>query len=622
MSIIGKIYRRLPHSMKIMVHRISLCVLTGCRIWVWNKIERRYQEWIRSFDSYSERDKNLISQHVQILEYKPKISVVMPVYNAEASFLRRALDSVLEQIYPNWELCIADDASTDSQVRKILQEYKELDDRIKVIFRNENGHIAKASNSALSLVSGDFIALLDQDDEIPDHALYCVAVALNQNPKLDLIYSDEDKIDGKGKRFEPYFKSDWNPDLFYSQNMVSHLGVYRSELVMAIGGFREGYEGSQDYDLALRVLQKTDSSKIYHIPKVLYHWRAVPGSTALNVNAKSYAYQSGRKALKDYFATQGIKVEVTEALECFYRVIYPLPDTIPLVSIICVLDKSEAIWHEALLNLLKNNSYSNVELVLVGKPSEMKPIASDIQNIFHNIHVQLVEAQAAKGKFAAANEAVKFSKGEIFAFLLQPMVAIDDEWLLETIRQVTRDGVGLVGPIIYSAKNLIQGSGLILQGNNIHTYHYGLPNSHPGYYGRARLVQNVTALSSQLMVITRNTFNLMRGFDAGKYPDKLGHIDLALRLSKHHKRNIVSPYSRLIDRAEYNSTQSLTHNAANPEEQCLLQEWAEYFNHDPALNPNLSIDKNTLALAFPPRNIPSQCNARSTMAPAVSGSGI
>ena len=205
---------------------------------------------------------------------------------------RKCIDSVLDQTYDHWELCISDDASTDPAIRKCLESYQAKDDRIKVVFRQENGHISLATNSALEMAEGEFIALLDNDDELPPFALYEVAKVLNIHPELDLIYSDEDKIDADGNRFDPHFKADWSPDTLMGNNYISHLGVYRTSIVKKFGGFRKGYEGSQDYDLVLRVTEQIPADHIYHIDRVLYHWRTIPGSTASNGEAKSYIYDS------------------------------------------------------------------------------------------------------------------------------------------------------------------------------------------------------------------------------------------------------------------------------------------------------------------------------------------
>lgn len=294
----------------------------------------QYRSWLEECDRLSDGDLRKIREHAARLEYKPLISIVMPTYNTRTEFLKAAIDLIIAQIYPHWELCIADDASTKSGIKAILTEYAQKDERIKVVFRETNGHISAASNSALELTTGEFTALMDHDDLIPVHALYMVAAELNEHPKADLIYSDEDKIDECGWRYDPHFKSDWNFEMFCSMNFVNHLGVYRTSLLKEVNGFRIGYEGSQDYDLALRVIAKTNPARIRHIPFVLYHWRVFQTSGSYSTDFLDKAVESSRQALADYFESIGEQVEVTKGYASYNRVIRPLPAPAPLVSLL------------------------------------------------------------------------------------------------------------------------------------------------------------------------------------------------------------------------------------------------------------------------------------------------
>ena len=273
-----------------------------------SKSERNdYQEWIRRYDTLTGADRERIRKKAKKLAQQPLISVLMPTYNTPAEWLQEAIDSVRAQLYENWELCIADDASTDPAVREVLERNAAQDERIKVTHREDNGHISAASNSALELCTGEWVALMDHDDLLAEHALYCVADAINRHPDAQLIYSDEDKVSEHGYRFEPYFKCDFNRDLFYSHNMICHLGLYRRELVEKIGAFRRGLEGAQDYDLALRYIEQIKPEQIVHIPRVLYHWRvhsrALPAAPKSNrmqnwpVNAQSPSTWNVRESL-------------------------------------------------------------------------------------------------------------------------------------------------------------------------------------------------------------------------------------------------------------------------------------------------------------------------------------
>lgn len=248
-------------------------------------------------------DLQKLTETVELFGDRPLISVVMPVFNAPEPYLQAAIESVLAQIYPNWELCIADDASTAPHIRPILEQYQAQDRRIKITFRETNGHISECSNSALALATGDFVALLDHDDLLTPDALYEVALLINRHPQVDMIYSDEDKINEQGQLQDPFFKPDWCPDSFLSRMYTCHLGVYRRSVLTAIGGFRVGFEGSQDYDLVLRVTEKTD--QIFHIPKILYHWRLHPQSTASQPASKGYTVDAAQKALEEALQRRG-----------------------------------------------------------------------------------------------------------------------------------------------------------------------------------------------------------------------------------------------------------------------------------------------------------------------------
>ena len=265
-----------------------------------------YARWIRCYDQLQREDVKRVREQIAQFHYSPLISVLLPVYNSNLKWLRRAILSVQKQLYPRWELCIVDDASTDRKIWPFLQRCARRDRRIKLMRRTENGHISAASNDALRLATGDFVALLDHDDELAPTALYFVALALNKNRDLQLLYSDEDKLEEHNRRSEPYFKSDWNPELFLAQNFVSHLSVYRTDLIHRIGGFRIGFEGSQDYDLALRCIEQIRPEEIEHLPWVLYHWRAGDQSTASNPTAKPYAQEAARRAVQEHLKRTGV----------------------------------------------------------------------------------------------------------------------------------------------------------------------------------------------------------------------------------------------------------------------------------------------------------------------------
>lgn len=261
-----------------------------------------YRQWVMDHDTIT-HEKIIELEHVAAsLSHQPLISVIMPAYNAPIAWLDLAIESVRQQIYKNWELCIADDCSTNADIRPYLEEKSNKDSRIKINFRPVNGHISAASNSAIAMASGEFIALMDQDDLIPPNALLDVAICINRHPNACLIYSDEDKVDDKNQREAPARKGEWRRELLIKYNIISHLGVYKTDLVREVGGFRLGYEGSQDHDLALRCTERLADDQIIHIDKILYHWRIHENSTSHMRSAKPYAAIARKKSIQDHIA--------------------------------------------------------------------------------------------------------------------------------------------------------------------------------------------------------------------------------------------------------------------------------------------------------------------------------
>ena len=328
-----------------------------------------YRDWVRQYDTHDASSLRKLAERVARLPSRPLISVLLPTYNSPEKWLRRALDTVIGQAYPEWELCIADDASGKAHVRRVLEEYAARDPRIRVMFRGRNGHISAASNSALELARGEYVALLDHDDELSPNALLEVAEAICRHPQWKLIYSDEDKIDERGRRFDPYFKPDWNYDLFLGQNCISHLGVYRTDLVRSVGGFREGFEGSQDWDLALRVAERLRVDEIGHIPKVLYHWRAIAGSTAAGLHQKNYALEAGRRAVAEHLRRVGLKAEVSELTIGHLRITHELPAPAPLVSLIVPTRDRVDLLGRCVQSILELTDYPGFEILVVDNQS-------------------------------------------------------------------------------------------------------------------------------------------------------------------------------------------------------------------------------------------------------------
>jgi GT2 family glycosyltransferase len=560
-----------------------------------------YDAWVGRYDTLTGTDEAAIVARVAALDHKPLVSVVMPVYNTAEWMLRRAIDSVTEQLYPNWELCMADDKSTLPHVRAVLEEYAARHGRIKLAFREHNGGISAASNTALGLVSGDFIALLDHDDELPRHALYMVVEELNAHPDSDLVYSDEDKIDSAGHRYDPYFKSDWNPDLFFSLNLISHLGVYRTTLLRQIGGFREGYEGSQDYDLALRVIERTRPDRIRHIPHVLYHWRAVAGSVALASDEKGYAHGAARRALGEHLQRSGTRAHVVRGYGEFHRLVQPLPDVLPLVSVIASTEGPLDAAAAALATLSGGTDYEPIELLLVGTgPSTGAVTHSSIDRRCHFVPYD--------GSFSLAgmnNVGARAARGEVLVFIHDDVQPISKEWLREMVSQALRPKIGAVGAKLYYPDDTLEHAGIVagLRGM-VGNPNRGLRRSAPDNLARASVIQGVSAVSGACLTMRRRVFEDIGGFDERNVPTAFTDIDLCFRLQERGYRVIMTPYTELYHWAAGSWERDRDSRMAprfEGERRHMTRRWAVRLQRDPYYSPNLTIEREDLSLAEPPR---------------------
>lgn len=581
---------------------------------------RTYQRWVADFDTLSDEDRSEIAVRIQGMRYEPLISVLMPVYNVEVRWLVVAIESVRRQLYPCWELCIADDCSTAPGVRDTIEHYRSLDKRIKVCYRPENGHIPACSNSALDLATGDFIALLDHDDELREHALYMVAEELNANPGAGIIYSDQDKIDHNGQRYDPYFKSDWNVDLFYSHNLISHLGVYRRSLVHDVGGFRPGYEGSQDYDLALRCFERLESCQIRHIPHVLYHWRSIPGSVASGAGQKAYAYGAARRALADHFQRRGLAADVVEAFSGspLHRVKHAIPAPAPLVSLVVPTRDRVDLLRRAVDGMLAKTDYRPFEIIIVDNNScEPETFAYFDEVTERDARVRVVGHRMPFNFSAISNAAVRNARGEVIGLVNNDIDVIGGEWLAEMVSHAVRPDIGVVGALLYYPNNTIQHAGIALGIGGVAGHmHKHLPRGTSGYAGRARLVQNVSAVTAACCLVRKSVYEEVGGLD-----ERLGvafnDVDFCLRVSAAGYRNVLTPYAEL-----YHFESATRGSDRGPKEAARLAHEAELMNrrfgdllcHDPAYSPNLTLEREDLSLAFPSRALrPWQASDRPTV---------
>jgi len=577
-----------------------------------NREKRNYQIWIER-EKITEAARQKFREEIISFTHKPLISVVMPVYNVEEEWLRLCVESVTRQLYENWQLCIADDCSSSLHIKKVLNEYAAKDERIKVIFRETNGHISAASNSALELVTGEFVALLDHDDELAEDALFWVVKEINDFPGTEMIYSDEDLIDEKGRRYEPKFKPDWSRDLFYSLNLITHLSVYRTLILQKIGGFRVGAEGSQDYDLAMRVVEQIPEKHIRHIPKILYHWRAIRGSVAFSSDEKPYAHERARDALRSHFERTGKKAKVSQAVYNLHRVRYELPENLPKVSLILSQNENFAFTEKSVKTFIEQTDYKNFEIILISK-IETRSLGSMPRKVESGewkverktSHSPLNFDFLTDARFSASvpkikilicekmseaerlNFAVSQTDGEILCFIDANLKPLTTDWLKELASFAYQKEIGAVGAkLLYKDETVLHGSLIIGTGRAVGVAHQHFPRDSGGSFLRAQLVNNFSAVSISCLAVRREVFEEVDGFDAEHLPNRFYDADFCLKLGKKNYRTVFMPYAELIQVDEKRRL-NLQRNSTAEEENYFVRKWYKTIERDPFYNPNLS----------------------------------
>jgi len=565
-----------------------------------------YARWIRCYDRLEREDVQRIREQIAKFHYSPMISVLLPVYNSNLRWLRRAILSVQKQLYPRWELCVVDDASTDRKLWPFLQRCARRDPRINVMRRTENGHISAASNDALRLANGDFVALLDHDDELAPTALYFVALALNKNRDLQLLYSDEDKLDAQNRRSEPYFKSDWNPELVLAQNFISHLSVYRTDLIRRLGGFRIGLEGSQDYDLALRCIEQIRPKEIQHLPWVLYHWRAGDQSTASSATAKPYAQEAARRAVQEHLERTGIAGTVVPSHGVYLQTKYAFPIEHPLVSIIIPTRDRTSCLQKCLDSIFEKTDYRNYEVIVLDNESHEAETLEFLAELTKYDRVRVERIDGTFNYSRLNNRGVELSRGSFIALLNNDVEVINDDWLSEMVSRAMQPEVAMVGARLWYPNGTIQHGGVILGAGGIAGHaHVGLRRGEPGYFARANLAQNVSAVTAACALVRREVYLQLGGFDES-LAVTFNDIDFCLRLRQAGYRIVWTPHAELI----HHESASRGFDDSTPKQVRFLGEvdymnskWGDMLQRDPFYNPNLSLGENLFTLAFPPRTI-------------------
>ena len=538
-----------------------------------------YNLWLREQPQKLRRKK---------LDYNPLISVIIPVYNVKPEYLKACLDSILSQSYQNFEICLADDASTSKETLDTLHSY-EQHDKIRIKYRKKNGHISRASNDALSMAKGTFVALMDNDDLLPNNALYEIAKELNLDKKLDMIYTDEDKIDLDDKRCQPNFKPDFSPDTLMSLNYISHLCVIRRSLMEKVGGFRTGYEGAQDYDLYLRIVEQT--TRISHIPKVLYHWRIIEGSTAKNISSKNYALDNGKKALKDALKRRGQKGEVSLAKNCpYYCVEYKVSDS-PKATIIIPTKDHAKITEQCLKSIYEKTTYKNYEVVVVNNRSEEPEtfaLFEKYRKKYQNFRV--IDADFEFNYSKINNYAAKQSKSDFIVLLNNDIEVISPDWLTQMIGYASQEHVGAVGAKLLYPNNTVQHAGVVL-GVGVASHLYcGIERDIVAWGGKLAVPYDFSAVTGACLVVSRKKWDEVGGLDENL---KVAYNDIDFNIKLLQKgyynvclSNIELYHHESISRGSDKSGEKK--KRFDSEQKYMYEKWREVIKNDPFYNKNLT----------------------------------
>jgi GT2 family glycosyltransferase len=553
-----------------------------------------YQRWVAHHtpDRLAlERLKN----EVEVLPLQPTFSVVMPVFNTEPRWLRAAIESVRAQVYPNWELCIADDASTNAATVKCLKECAG-DPRIKIMRRSVNGHISAASNDALALATGDFIALLDHDDELTPDALAEMVKAINGSPNADLFYSDEDKITPGGVRCDPFFKPDWSPEHFLGQMYTCHLTVARTSLVRKVGGFRLGVEGSQDYDLWLRMIGGT--SHVMHVPKVLYHWRKIPGSAATEVQAKPYALENTRRVLQEHADRTAMDAEVVPGLAAtLFHVRRRIHGSPPITIVIPTAGRSAEqrgtmvdLLPQAIRAIVDKTTWKNYQL-LIADNGDLRPETTQaLETLLAKVPHRRVTYRAPSGPFNFShklNFAVSHCETEMFVTYNDDIEMLTPAWIEGLLEFAQDPGVGVVGCRLMFPDGRLQHIGVVTGVNGIaaHLFHQADAAS-MGWNGSAITVRNYSVVTGAVMMTKLSAWKRVGGFDECLRVD-FNDVDYCLKLREAGYRNVYTPFVE----AYHHESGSFGRRHQNPDDIAgMVRKWGATLDRDPYYNPNLTKD--------------------------------
>ncbi len=561
--------------------------------------EQPYEQWLRDH-ALRFADIERLRSLVATFGYAPKISILTPVYEPPEPYLRAAIESVIAQIYPNWQLCLANDASPSAYVRAVLDEYAALDPRITIVNRTEHGQISRALNSALALADGEFVALLDHDDLLAPDALFEVVAALNRDRTIDMIYSDEDKIDQEGRRSDPFFKPDWSPESFLGRMYTARLAVFRRSLLERVGGLRPEFGGSAEYDLVLRVSELTD--RIHHIPHVLYHGRIHGGSASSGADDPAKADQSALRAIAEALERRGEPGSVERVTDHpgNYRVRYALRST-DKVSIVIPTRDHAADLDRCLRSIFEKSTYANFEIVLLDNgTSEPEALAAlRLWALRAPDRITVVRYDVPFNFSALNNHAVRHTDGRYLLFLNNDTEVITADWIEALLEQAQRPAVGAVGALLLYEDRTIQHAGVVLRIGGVAGHgHRHFDADAPGYHDTLRTTTNFSAVTGACMMMRRAVFDEVGGFDEA-FAVAYNDVDICLRIRERGYRVVYVPHAVLyhFESKTRGTIDTPEKKARDDRERAIMQaRWNSAEREDPYYNPNLSLTREDYSL--------------------------
>lgn len=534
--------------------------------------QKAYIKWLKE---------NEVEPIYKKFKYNPKISVIIPVYNVSRKLLSECLDSILNQTYENFEICLADDHSSNEETINTLKEYEQKDERIKVVYRKENGMISAASNSALEQATGEFIMLVDNDDTISKDAMYYMVETLNNDKNLDFIYSDEDKLDYNGNRCEPHFKPDYSPDTLMSINYICHLSMIRKSIVDELGGFRSEYDGSQDYDLFLRVIEVTNN--IHHIDKILYHWRQTPTSTAGSIDNKNYTIDTSIKALNEALKRRNIKGNAYKHPNLNAFLINYEHDN-PLVSIIIPTRDKVNLLKNCVDSIIEKCTYKNYEIVVADNDSvqeETLEFFKEYKKKYKNFLVEKVSGEFNYSKIN--NEAIKKCNGEYVLLLNNDTKVIESDFLDKMVGYAIQKHVGAVGIKLLYADKKVQHAGVVLGYGGVAGHIYVTSSMYDnGVYGRLSLPYNYTAVTAACLLVSKKKYLEVNGLDEN-LKVALNDVDFNLKLLKNGYYNVLLPHVTMYHLESKSRGYEVTkerQERLKKEEKYMIEKWEDYLEKD------------------------------------------